>query len=177
MIQPAAEPALGNGGRHGRVVILGIGNALLSDDGIGVHAVRHLRKSAPSDVDLVDGGTAGFELLAAMESACALVVIDAAMLGGSPGALRLFVGQAMDRFLGRPKRTAHEVGLRDLIDMARLEEILPTRRALIAVQPQSIDWGEAPTPAVAAALPHAAALAIALADKWSRSSQPASAHA
>jgi hydrogenase maturation protease len=62
----------------------------------------------------------------------------------------------------------HEVGLSDLLDMARLSGQLPARRVLIGIEPQSIDWGLAPSPPVAAALPHCVAVALDLIECWRR---------
>jgi len=61
----------------------------------------------------------------------------------------------MDHFLGTAKRSVHEVGLLDLLDIARLTETLPANRALVGIQPGVIDWGEQPTAAVSAAIPSA----------------------
>ena len=153
-----------------RVTILGVGNTLLADEGIGVHVIRHLERADGlcGEIELIDGGTLSFNLVPVIEAAGCLIVIDAANFGGLPGSVRCFVGNDLDKFLGRSKHTAHEVGLRELFDMARLDGYLPARRALIGVQPQRVDWGETPTEPVAAALRHVADLAISLADKWCR---------
>lgn len=74
----------------------------------------------------------------------------------------------MDEFLGSTKRSAHEVGLLDLIDIARITEHLPDNRALIGIQPDKIDWGMEPTPAVANALDNAVNEAIILIRKWQK---------
>lgn len=151
-----------------RVTILGVGNTLLADEGIGVHVIRRLQNLAErrDDIELIDGGTLSFNLVPVIEAANRLIVIDAANLGSSPGSFRCFVGDELDRFLGSSKHTAHEIGLRELFDMARLDGHLPSRRALIGVQPQHIDWGETPTEPVAAVLPQVVDLAIGLAERW-----------
>ena len=153
-----------------RVTILGVGNTLLADEGIGVHVIRHLQRADGlcGGIELIDGGTLSFNLVPAIEATGCLIVVDAANFGGVPGSVRCFVGGDLDQFLGSSKHTAHEVGLRELLDKARLDGHLPARRALIGVQPQRVDWGETPTKLVAAALPHVADLAIRLADEWCR---------
>lgn len=150
------------------VTILGVGNTLLADEGIGVHVVRRLQDLAGDcdDIELVDGGTLSFNLVPVIEAAKRLIVIDAANLGSSPGSFRCFVGDKLDRFLGSSKHTAHEVGLRELFDMARLDGCLPSHRALIGIQPLRIDWGEEPTLPVAAAISQVSGLAIRLARQW-----------
>lgn len=150
-------------------LVLGIGNTLLGDEGVGVHAVHALeaRLGSPPDVQFLDGGTLSFTLAGPIESADQLIVIDAAQLNAPPGAVQLLEGAGMDRFLGHQRRrSVHEVGLLDLMTIARLADALPPRRALIAVQPQYVDWAEAPTAAVAAAIPRVCDLASALIERW-----------
>lgn len=152
-----------------KTVVLGIGNVLLSDEGVGVHAVRYLQAKhfdLPG-VEFVDGGTLSFGLAGAIEDAHCLIVIDAAEFSGTPGQVRVFVDEEMDRFLGsHARRSVHEVGLIDLMAIARLSGRLPERRAIIGVQPHTVDWGELPTGKVRAAIPVACSLAMELIEKW-----------
>lgn len=152
-----------------KTVVLGIGNTLLGDEGAGVHALRALEARTVDlpDVEYLDGGTLSFTLAAAIEEADQLIVFDAAQLNAAPGTVQLFEDDAMDRFLGsRRKASVHEVGLIDLMVMARLAGRFPERRALIGIQPQYLDWADAPTPAVAAAIPQACDLALEVFDRW-----------
>jgi hydrogenase maturation protease len=152
-----------------RTLVLGIGNTLLGDEGVGVHAVHALeaRLGSPKNVQFLDGGTLSFTLAGPIESTDQLIVIDAAQLNAPPGTVQAFEGEEMDRFLGRQrKRSVHEVGLLDLMTIARLTDALPARRALIAVQPEYVDWADAPTPAVAAAIPRACDIANGLIERW-----------
>lgn len=151
-----------------RILVLGIGNTLLSDEGAGIHALDYLRKQLGHipGVEFVDGGTLSFTLAPAIEEADSLIVIDAAQLAEEPGSVRCFTGSAMDDFLGKARRSVHEVGLKDLIDIARLTDCLPARRALVGIQPRQIDWGERPTEAVERAIPVAAAEVVSLLQRW-----------
>jgi len=79
-------------------------------------------------------------------------VLDAAEFKAPPGTVKVLAGVEMDRFLGAARRSPHEVGLLDLFDIARLTESLPVNRALVGIQPKSIEWGMSPTPPVEAAL-------------------------
>jgi hydrogenase maturation protease len=98
-----------------------------------------------------------------------LIIVDAANLQASPGSLETFVGEAMDRFLaGNRKSSVHEVGLTDLMAIARLSDHWPERRALVAIQPQQLDWGETPSEPVAAAIPEACRRIHALIGDWRR---------
>lgn len=149
-------------------LIIGIGNTLLGDEGAGVHAVERIRAllGDATDVDLIDGGTLSFTLLPTLEAYARLIVLDSAQLNAPAGTVASFEGPAMDEFLGRPRRSVHEVGLCDLMNMAQLSGCFPQRRALIGIQPELIDWSEACSPAVAASLDEAARLAVGFVRRW-----------
>lgn len=138
-----------------KTLVLGIGNTLLTDEGVGVHVLHALAPAVDGepDVTLLDGGTLSFTLAAPIEEADALIVVDAAQLRRSPGAWAALEGEAMDSFLtSNRKASVHEVGLTDLRTIALLAGHWPARRALYAIQPAVVDWGEQPTPEVAAAI-------------------------
>jgi hydrogenase maturation protease len=151
-----------------RILVLGIGNTLLTDDGVGVRIIERLQdEAALAPVTFVDGGTLSFSLLSHLEDAQSMLVVDAADFEAAPGTVRVFEAQEMDRFIGRARgRSVHEVGLADVMDMARLHDCLPPQRALVCVQPASIDWGEALSPVVAAATPDACGRIRALLSRW-----------
>ncbi|MBI5330731.1 MAG: HyaD/HybD family hydrogenase maturation endopeptidase [Betaproteobacteria bacterium] len=152
-----------------KTLVLGIGNTLLTDEGIGIHVLHRLEAEAPlpPEVELMDGGTLSFTLAGPIEEADALIVVDAANLQGRAGEMRVFEGEAMDAFLmSNRKSTVHEVGLTDLRAIALLADHWPERRALVAIQPQEVDWGETPTPAVAAAIAPACAAIHRLIASW-----------
>ncbi|MDX1380066.1 MAG: hydrogenase maturation protease [Xanthomonadales bacterium] len=162
------------------ILVLGVGNTLLQDDGAGVHVIealsttcRHLLPAgaassdpAAADIELVDAGTIGLALLPAVEAAAALIVVDAAVLGRAPGSLAVFRDRDIDRLLAGRRRSVHEVALADLFAAAALRGRLPARRALVAIQPGCTDWGLQPTPAVEAALPGACAAVADLLREW-----------
>ncbi len=149
-------------------LVLGFGNVLLSDDGAGVQIVEHLRSELGADAaNFIDAGTLSFSLLPLMETTDSMLIIDAAEIHGVPGTAALLAGEDMDKFLSSTRRrTVHEVGLIDLLDMARLKGCLPPRRALLVVQPGRIDWSEQLSAPVAAALPEIARQATALLHRW-----------
>ncbi|MEE4379789.1 MAG: HyaD/HybD family hydrogenase maturation endopeptidase [Candidatus Competibacteraceae bacterium] len=149
-------------------LILGIGNTLLSDEGTGVHVVHYLQQHYPNlpEVTYLDGGTLSFTLAGPIADADNLIVIDAAHLEAEPGAMQIFVNADMDRFLGTAKLSVHEVGLADLIDIARLTDTLPARRVLVGIQPFQFGWGDQPSPAVAATIPKAASKIMTMIQKW-----------
>ncbi len=149
-------------------LILGIGNSLLTDEGAGLHLLEYLREHHGElpGVTFVDGGTLGFILAPQVEDCDNLVVLDAAHLGRPAGSIRLFTGAEMDAFIGQGRLSVHEVGLADLLSIARLTGRLPRNRALVGIQPHSLDWGERPSDAVAEAIPEAARQVIGLLQSW-----------
>lgn len=156
-----------------RVLVMGVGNTLLQDDGIGVHVTESLRETAPGntgffdpDLELIDGGTLGLSLLPDIEDAAAVIVVDASELGEAPGALRIFRDREIDRQLSGKRRTVHEVALADLFAAAAIRGRCPARRALVAIQPASTELGLGLTPAVQAAIPGAREAILALAREW-----------
>lgn len=149
-------------------LILGIGNTLLSDEGIGIHIIDHIATHYPDieGITCLDGGTLSFTLAGPIAEHDNLIVIDAARLDAEPGTFSTFVGEQMDRYLTGNRPSVHEVGLTDLLDIARLSGTCPARRALIGVQPKYLDWGDRPTPEVARVIPDASAAALSLHAEW-----------
>jgi hydrogenase maturation protease len=139
-----------------KILVLGIGNTLLTDEGVGIVAMSELQTKFAhrNDIEFLDGGTLSFTLAVPISECTALLVIDAAELGAIPGTVRSFEGEAMDRFLGENRKSSvHEVGLLDLRSISLLTGHWPAQRALIGIQPEIVGWGEILTPVVAAAMP------------------------
>ena len=138
-----------------RLLILGIGNLLMGDEGVGVHVIRALQSEPlPSGVEILDGGTGGFHLLSYLvDDFRSVIVVDATMDDREPGT----VGIIEPRFLSDFPRSlgAHDIGLRDLIESAVLLGRLPTIH-LITVSIAEIRSATTElTPAVQQALPRA----------------------
>jgi hydrogenase maturation protease len=151
-------------------LILGIGNTLFADEGVGVEVVRRLEAAGDlEDVAFVDGGTLSFTLAAPIADSPRLIVVDAAILGEPPGTVRVFEGQAMDRQLSGKGKSVHEVSLMDLMDMARFSDTLPEHRALVGIEPAVVDWGDTLTPQIEAAVPQAMAAVRAILTRWDTS--------
>jgi hydrogenase maturation protease len=151
-----------------RVLVIGVGNPLMSDDGVGQRLLEALAaRATPNDgVEFLDAGTLGFMLLPHVEQCDALLALDAASVGGAPGEHRIFEGAEFDEFVRQPRCSVHELGLHDLIDAARLTGALPARRALVGVQPECLGWGMSLSPPVEAALPAAVEAAAGLLERW-----------
>jgi hydrogenase maturation protease len=98
-----------------KTLVLGLGNVIMGDEGVGVHVVRALEKhTLPSGVECLDGGTGGFILLEPLENADHIILIDAAADGNPPGT----VTRTTPRFSKDypPTLTAHDIGVKDLLD-------------------------------------------------------------
>ena len=149
-------------------LILGIGNTLLADEGLGIHLLDYLREHHPDlpDVTYLDGGTLSFTLAPLIEDHENLIVLDAAQLQADPGTVRLLVGADMDDFVSHGQRSVHEVGLVDLMSIARILDRLPKNRALLGIQPKQLGWGESPSDAVAQVIPEASNQVIDLLNQW-----------
>lgn len=149
-------------------LVLGIGNTLLSDEGVGVRVIEHLSRhhSDVKDAQFLDGGTLSFTLAEPIAENDNLIVVDAARFDAAPGSLRCFEGPDMDRYLTGNRHSVHEVGLTDLLDIARLSSTYPAHRALIGIQPDSLEWGETLSPVVAAAVTNAADQVLGLMQRW-----------
>lgn len=150
------------------VLVLGVGNTLMRDDGVGVRLAESLAAVEPAlpGVEYVDAGTLSFLLLPRIEQCQALLVLDAAHLDSNPGDIRCLEGAAMDEFLRTARCSVHEVGVRDLLDVARLTGHLPERRAFVGMQPLETGWGESLSEPVVAALPEAVRTARKILDGW-----------
>lgn len=154
-----------------KTLVLGIGNTLLTDEGVGIHVLQALEPELGNmpDITLLDGGTLSFTLAGPIEDADALIVVDAANIKNKPGEWALLEGEDMDAFLmSNRKASVHEVGLTDLRAIAILAGHWPQKRALLAIRPQTIDWGEQPTAAVAAAIPPVCAAIVEQIREWQR---------
>jgi len=131
-------------------LVLGIGNLIMSDDGIGVRVVQRLadRYRISGGVKLLEGGTMGLNLLGDLEGVDRLLVVDALETGGASGTLMRIGGD--DISLGIEIRLSpHEIGLRDLLSAAALIGETPAEVVLWGIQPECLDVGEELSPAVA----------------------------
>lgn len=152
-----------------KILVLGIGNTLLADEGAGIVAMKALQSQYPDDdcIEFLDGGTLSFTLAAPIADCDALLVIDAAELHQWAGTIQSFENEEMDHFLGANRKSSvHEVGLLDLMSISKLSGHWPQLRALIGIQPAVIGWGETLSPPVSAAIPDVCATATALIKKF-----------
>lgn len=139
------------------ILVLGLGNVLLQDDGFGPTLVDHLRQTWPNDddIDFVDGGTVGLGLLSLFAERQAIVILDAFATGQPPGTVVVVEDLPWDEAGSAPGRSAHEGNAAALLAVAALTGDLPPRLSVIGVEPERIATGLGLSPTVAAALPEA----------------------
>ena len=137
----------------GKALVLGLGNILLSDEGLGVRVVQRLGESYrfPPEIQVMDGGTLGLDLLPYLEGVDHLLVIDALEVGEEPGTIARLVGDEVPASLS-VKISPHQMGLADLLAAARLQGLYPQEVVLLGMQPGSIDTGLDLSPPVEAQL-------------------------
>jgi len=124
------------------ILVLGIGNVLLTDEGVGVRTLKELERrfSFPANVELLDGGTAGIELLRHIRNRDCLIIIDAMKSGQVPGTIVRVAGEEVPAAF-RTRISPHQLGLSDLLAAAMLTDELPKNLILFGVEPESIDIG------------------------------------
>jgi len=134
-------------------VVLGLGNPLMRDDGVGLAALERLRAEwePGPDVGFVDGGTWGMNLLPDIEDADALILLDAVNAGVEPGRPLVLEREEVPRFLGL-KLSPHQIDLREVLALAELRGALPERVVVFGVQPGLLAAGTGLTPPVALAV-------------------------
>lgn len=137
-----------------KVVILGVGNLLLRDEGVGIHVIQELaaRYTFGKEVRLIDGGTLGIDLLPFIQDANHLIIIDAAEADSHPGSIFRFTPPGM-AFDTPPKLSLHQVSLLEVLRLAEALGYCP-KTVVIGIQPQDIaPWGLELTPVVRQKIP------------------------
>lgn len=134
-------------------LVLGVGNVLLRDEGIGVRAVEELQRrySIPDTVELIDGGTSGIELLRFFDDVDHLLIIDAISAGHPPGSVLRVEGDDVPATF-ETRITPHQLGLSDLLAAAKLTDQMPGHLVLFGVEPKSLESGVGFTPEVEGAI-------------------------
>jgi hydrogenase maturation protease len=125
-----------------RILLLGLGNILLTDEGVGIHAVLHLkdRYRFNPPIEIVDGGTLGLDLLPLLEDSDNVLLVDAIDFGKEPGS----VGEIEDGNIPsglQTKLSAHNVGISDLLLAALWMDKKPKKICVIGIQPESLAMG------------------------------------
>lgn len=151
------------------VLVLGLGNPLLADDGTGLHLLGRVQAAGPwpEHVEFVDGGTWGLSLLPAVMDAGRLLVLDAVRTGAPPGTVHCARDDAVPRLYARPT-SPHQLDLGEVLAAATLVGRLPERLAVVGIEPARTDrLSVGLGPAVVAAVEPAADQACRLLRAWS----------
>ena len=139
-----------------RVVVLGVGNILMSDEGVGVHAVTELaeRYDIPDCVEIIDGGTSGMDCLDRIADADLLLIADCMRSKDkAPGTITRLADDEINAWF-KTKISPHQVGLSDVLAACCFHGISPKHVVLVGVQPESFETSMELTPAIAAVLPN-----------------------
>jgi hydrogenase maturation protease len=145
-------------------MILGVGNLLLRDEGVGVQVIKALEdRPLPAGIELLDGGTLGIDLLAYISEAERIIVVDAVKGGGEPGAIYRLTPEILVQFKEQAL-SLHQVGFLEVLDLS--EQLGNRPEAIIyGIEPQVIDWGLELTEPVQAAVPRVVELVLVEAEK------------
>jgi hydrogenase maturation protease len=139
-----------------KLLIAGIGNVLLGDDGVGPFVIRLLeaRYDFPEDVELADLGTPALDLPLHLSGADAVILIDSAKFGGAPGDIRLFRKDEILRIPPRPRSDPHSPALRESLSQLELMGMMPGELLLIGMQGSHFGVGPALSSVVRQCIPH-----------------------
>lgn len=154
-----------------RCVVIGLGNPLMGDDGLGLAVLDELRTgyALPAEVELVDGGTWGMNLLPVVEDADELILIDAIDVGAAPGTMVRLEHARLPRYLAT-KISPHQVDLRDVLGLAELRGTLPADTVALGLQPASVELRNALSDLLRCRVDQ---LAAAVAEELARRGHPA----
>ncbi|HEX9610462.1 MAG TPA: HyaD/HybD family hydrogenase maturation endopeptidase [Gemmatimonadales bacterium] len=150
-----------------RTVVIGLGNPLMADDGMGLAVLARLREDwdLPPDVELVDGGTWGMNLLPTIEDAGRLILLDAVDTNAVPGTCTLIERARIPKYLA-PKISPHQVDLHDVLALAELRGTLPDQTVALGLQPARVELGDTLSPTIIRRLDALAAAAVGLLETW-----------
>lgn len=137
----------------GGLLVLGLGNPLRGDDGIGPRVIEALQGHAlPSGVDVIDGGTGGLAIVNLLSCRQRVIIVDAVNMGLPPGHVQRFTLDEARLVDDHTNLSAHGAGLREALVLAQALGLLPDEVVVFGVQPQSLDWKNGLTEPVEAVL-------------------------
>ncbi len=138
-----------------KTAVIGIGNLLYQDEGVGIHAVNTLlvRYGFPPECEIIDAGTKGLELLPIIEEQDAIILVDAVDFGKEAGFIKVIADQDMKTYLDL-KFSVHQIGIPDMLFAMEFKGIKPPKICLIGIQPPSEEFEMEPrlTPVIAGKL-------------------------
>jgi hydrogenase maturation protease len=160
------------------ILVLGIGNLLWADEGLGIRALEQLHEGwrFRPGVRLLDGGTQGLYLLPFVEQSRRLLILDAVDYGLAPGAIKVVRDGDVPAFMGAKKMSLHQTGFQEVLAVAGLRGWQPEAITLLGVQPEVLeDYGGSLSATVKARLPELETLALDCLRAWDAGPEPRSA--
>ena len=150
-----------------RIIILGLGNTLNHDEGMGVHALQYVRDKIvlPAAIELVDGGTLGLNLLPLVEECSYLLLLDATNAGQEPGSLIELRRDQIPLYAG-VKLSQHQVTFQEVLGLANMRGHFPENLHLIGIQPVDLSLGIGMSPLVTSQMPHIVERVRAQLQQW-----------
>lgn len=155
------------------IVVLGVGNILLTDEGLGVHVVEDLKANYTftPQISLIDGGTMGMELLTYMRGMKKILLIDAVNGGEAPGTIYEFPHRELEQYF-TDHISVHEVGMQDILRIRAIQENPLEDAIVIGVEPESLDVGFEPSVPVQKALPEVKDRVLRVLREWGVQIEP-----
>lgn len=155
------------------IVVLGVGNILLTDEGLGVHVVEDLKTNYTftPQISLIDGGTMGMELLTYMRGMKKILLIDAVNGGEAPGTIYEFPHRELEQYF-TDHISVHEVGMQDILRIRAIQENPLEDAIVIGVEPESLDVGFEPSAPVQMALPEVKERVLRVLREWGVQIEP-----
>lgn len=138
--------------KHPRIVVIGVGNLLMKDEGIGIHAVQRLQEmELPGDIDIIDGGTSP-DIVAYTRAGNKVIIIDSAKAGGEPGDIYRFQPEDLEDDASEIL-SAHEMGVPQNLKLMALSGNEPSEVVIIGIEPGEIDLGTELSPELESKIP------------------------
>ena len=155
------------------IVVLGVGNILLTDEGLGVHVVKELKENYnfTPEISLIDGGTMGMELLTYMRGMKQILLIDAINGGEAPGTVYEFPHRELEQYFTE-HISVHEVGMQDILRIRAIQENPLEDAIVIGVEPESLEIGFEPSAPVQAVLPEVKERVLRVLRNWGVQVEP-----
>ncbi len=149
------------------ICIIGVGNILMQDEGVGPKVADILKRDYifEPNIEIIDGGTLGLDLLPYIEKYKKILIIDVVDFGKEPGFIKILRGEEIPPYL-KTKLSVHHVGVQDLLEVARLMDFMPEELVLVGIQPESIDLGLDLTPIIVGKLKELTEEVLKILNSW-----------
>jgi hydrogenase maturation protease len=140
--------------KNENVIVMGVGNILLKDEGVGVKVIEELTKlDMPENVELVDGATLGLDLLPVIERADRLIIIDVVKTGSEPGTIFKFTPRDVETPHEPGRMSLHQISLLEVLAMAEMLGNKAPQTVIFGIEPKEIDWGRELSPEISEKIP------------------------